>query len=151
MQIPYRGFKVTINQEKWKELSLKGKLECIGSYFTEQTAYIKRRLVDYWFGWVSVHVQDIGNTGMTPDPVYEVTIYAGRRGNGQTFSGLSKALCQRLVDEWENSEKSEFGLHISDGCISQSYDFNRYQKKQLIEQLKPVVKRQWYEDLKDES
>ena len=150
MQIPYRGFVVEIDKEKWKSLSLKKKLECVGSYFSEQAAYVRKRLVGYWLGWVSVRVQEIGNTGVTPDPVYEVAIYAGRHGDGQTFSGLSKNICQRMVDEWEDSEKKQFGLHISGGCISQRYDFSRYQKKILVDQLKPVLERQWYEDLEEE-
>lgn len=150
MQMPYRGFRVTIDKKKWKSLSLKQKLECAASYCTEQAAYIRKSLVGYWFGWISIHVQDIGNTGVTPDPVYEVTIYAGRHGDGQIFSGLSKNLCQRMVDEWKDSEKKQFRLHVFDGCISQNYDFNRYQKKLLIEQLKPVLEQQWYEDLEED-
>lgn len=44
MYIPYRGYKVTINREKWKALPAGKKLECVRSYFCKHSAYIKRRL-----------------------------------------------------------------------------------------------------------
>lgn len=150
MYIPYKGFKVTIDKEKWKNLSVMKKLRCICSYVREQSSYLKKRKENDWRGWVSVHVQDIGNTGMTPDPVYEVTIYAGHRGDGQTFSHVSKNICRQMVDEWEDSPKKQFELYLGDGCFSQSYVFNRHQRDLLIEQLKPVLERQWYEDIEDD-
>lgn len=149
MYIPYRGYRVTINHEKWQAMSVREKVECICSYFCEQSAYIKKRLKDYWCGWVNVHVQDIGNTGVKPDPVYEVSIYAGRRGSGQTFSCVSKEVCQQIVDQWENSSKKQFELYLGNGSISQSYVFNRYQRTLLIELLKPVLERQWYEETEE--
>lgn len=151
MNLPYKGYSVCINKEKWKTLSVSGKSKCIASYFREQSQYLYHRYKDYWLGWVTVNVQTIGGTGYDPEPVYEVTIWAGRKNKGQTFNMLSKDLCQYLVSSWEYNQEHHFSLSVEDGCISQSYTFNRYQKNHLIKQLKPVLEQVWYCDIEKEE
>lgn len=146
MRLPYRGFIVEIDKEKWRALSIKGKTECVASYFSEQGKYLMQKQKDYWFGWVEVRVQTIGNTGKTPDPIYEVTIYAGRRGDGQTFGKISRDLCEEIVNQLTDSQKKYFELLLVDGCFSQRYTFNRYQKRLLVESLKPLLSQEWYEE-----
>lgn len=151
MRIPYQGHSVCINKEKWNALSISGKLKCIASYCKEQSQYLYQRCKDYWLGWVIVHVQTIGGTGYDPEPVYEVTVWAGRKSKGQTFNTLSKDLCQYLVSSWEHNQEYHFSLSVEDGCISQNYTFNRYQKNHLIKQLKPILEQVWYYDIEKEE
>lgn len=152
MNLPYKGVSVRIDKKKWRILTITGKIECILSYIKEQSQYLYHKYKDDWLGWVEVRVQTIGGTGYSPDHVYELTVWAGRKRKGQTFNALSQDLCQYLVSSWEYNPAYRFSLSVEDDCISQSYTFNRYQKNCLIKQLKPVLDRVWYSDLeKDEK
>lgn len=151
----FKGYQVSINKEKFRKSSFKEKLEFLKIFFSEQSKYIYRKKKDYWIGWVDVHTQDISCTdeqGNRVSKLYEVNIYAGKNGNGQTFSGVSKETCQQIVEEWESSDKKLYGLHLSLGCgISQQYDFTKKQKDMLVAQLKPLLEREWYEQEQEDD
>lgn len=164
MVLRYCGHWVRVNKEKWKTLSFKEKLKCVGSYFAGQTEYfidclkeIPQNLKDYWIGYVNVRTQDIlcGGYG-TNEPIrkelYEVSIICGRHGDGQWFSHIDKSIVEQLVRDWEFSEKKRFQLHLDLGCgMSQNYTFSKRQKDMLIEQLKPLLDMKWYEGSREED
>lgn len=158
MVLRYCGHWVRIDKEKWKALSFKEKLKCVGSYFAGQTEYlidclkeIPKNLKDYWIGYVNVRTQDIlcggyGTDEPSHNELYEVSIICGRHGDGQWFSHIDKSIVEQLVRDWEFSDKKRFQLRLDLGCgMSQNYTFSKRQKDMLIEQLKPLLDMKWYE------
>lgn len=66
MVLRYCGHWVKIDKKKWKALSFKEKLKCVGSCFPAQAEYfidclkeVPQNLKDYWVGYVDVRTQDI--------------------------------------------------------------------------------------------
>ncbi len=164
MVLRYCGYWVRIDKEKWKALSFKEKLKCVGSYFSGQTEYfidclreIPQNLKDYWVGYVDVHTQDIfcggyGTDEPSHNELYEISIICGKHGNGQWFSHIDKSIVEQLVRDWEFSNKKRFQLHLDLGCgMSQNYTFSKYQKDMLIEELKPLLDMKWYEGSREED
>lgn len=149
MKLSYHGYSVTIDKKKWSSLSFAGKAEAIRSYLRSEFEYKKEKFHDYWVGYVSVYTNDIyvldSNNTSGHDELYEVSILAGRKGDGQTFSGIGRELIQEIVEKWESSPKKRYHLHISlGGGAYQEYTFSRKQKEMLIAQLKPLLQKKWY-------
>lgn len=158
MVLRYCGYRIRVDKEKWKALSFRDKVKCVGSYFSGQTQYlldclkeVPENLKDYWIGYVNVITKDIlcGGYG-TDEPshkeLYEISIICGKHGNGQWFSGIDKSMVEQLVRDWEFSDKKRFHLHLDLGCgMSQNYIFSKRQKDMLIKQLKPLLDMKWYE------
>lgn len=149
MQLNYRGYTVEIDVGKWKALPFKEKIQCIYEYISSEISYKAEKLKDYWIGYVNVSVQDIwcmNENGSFDDKVYKVNAVAGRFGHGQFLTDIPQETCQQMIDEWEHSEKKVFNLHLGNSFMYQEYDFSRKQKDMLIEQLKPIMEREWYID-----
>ncbi len=158
MVLRYCGYRIRVDKEKWKALSFRDKVKCVGSYFSGQTQYlldclkeVPENLKDYWIGYVNVITKDIlcGGYG-TDEPshkeLYEISIICGKHGNGQWFSSIDKSMVEQLVRDWEFSDKKRFHLHLDLGCgMSQNYIFSKRQKDMLIKQLKPLLDMKWYE------
>lgn len=158
MVLRYCGHWIRIDKDKWKSLSFKEKLKCVGSYFSGQAEYfidclkeIPQDLKDYWIGYVNVRTQDIlcggyGTDEASHNELYEISIICGKRGSGQWFSHIDKSIVEQLVRDWEFSDEKKFQLHLDLGCgMSQKYTFSKRQKDMLIEQLKPLLDMKWYE------
>lgn len=164
MVLRYCGYRIRVDKEKWKALTFKDKVKCVGSYFAGQTEYsidclkeIPQNLKNYWIGYVDVSTQDIlcGGYG-TDEPghkeLYEISIICGKHGNGQWFSHIDKSMVEQLVRDWEFSDKKRFHLHLDLGCgMSQNYIFSKRQKDMLIEQLKLLLDMKWYEGDREED
>lgn len=151
MILRYKGYWVKTDKEKMKKLSLSEKLSAFKEYFSEENKYIVKKIKDYWIGYVDVHTQDIfvcdDENRSGHNELYEISIIAGKHGRGQWFSHIGKNIVEQLVNDWEFSEKKEFELHLDLGCGAyQRYTFSKKQKDMLIEKLKPLIEKKWYEN-----
>lgn len=156
MNFKHRGHTVKLS-DKWKALSIKEKAGLIKDLVVDEWDYKKERFHDYWVGYVNVRTNTISctndKTGESQKKIYDITIHCGRNGTGQSFSHIKKDIAEELVKKWEFSDKKAFELHIDiDMGISafQEYTFTRKQKDMLIEQLKPLLEKEWYDGEEDD-
>ncbi len=141
------------DKDKWKAQSGKVKAKLIKKYFSEEVKYIIKRIKDYWIGYVEVRTQDILCGGyetnkLSHNELYAVYIICGRFNIRQRLSVIEEDIIEKFVKDWEFSEKKRFHLHLDMGYgISQDYTFSKRQKDMLIEQIKPLLEMEWYEDV----
>lgn len=152
MIIRFKGYKVKIDNEKWKEKSFKEKITIIKEYILEELEYLRDKFIYFWVGFVDIQVQDILCGGIGSDEpshtdICYITILVGRFNKGQCFSNIDKPMIEELINDWEFSNNKKFHLHIDLGCGAyQEYVFSRKQKDMLIAKLKPLLDMKWYEN-----
>ena len=149
MLLRYNGRWIKTDKEKIKQLPLSDILKAYRDYFIEETEYIAERMKNYWIGYVDVNEQEIlcGEEKPFHKELLSVSIIVGRHGDGQWFSKIGKDTVKRLVDEWEPIDKKRYELTLDLGCgFSQRYTFTRKQKNMLIDKLKPLLEKKWYEE-----
>lgn len=157
MVLRYKGHFLKINKERWRKQTFKEKLKFIKEYFSEEIKYIIEGVKDYWIGYVEVQIQDIlcggyGTDEPSHNEIYEVSIFCGRFNSGQWFSNIGKDIVERIVNDWEVSDKKRFHLHLDLGCgMSQQYIFSKKQKEDLVKKLKPLLNTKWYWDDGDDE
>lgn len=148
MKIKYKGYWVNLDLKKLIKSSWKTKKE----FFGGQIKYKIERIKDYWVGYVNVRTQNIYCCSDNPsekgiNKLYEVNIVAGRKHSGQMFNAIGKDTCKKIINDWEFCDKKSFELCLDLGCgMSQSYTFTKRQKNMLIDQLKPLLDKDWYKD-----
>lgn len=148
MKIKYKGYWVNLNLKELIKSSWKKKKE----FFGGQIEYEVERVKDYWIGYVHIRTQDIYCCSDNPNEkgtnkIYNVYISAGRKRSSQAFYAISKDVCKQLVNEWEFCDKKSFEFYLDlGGGVSQSYTFTKRQKNMLINQLKPLLDKEWYKN-----
>ena len=149
MILRYKGNWIKTSKEKMKELPLPEILKAYRDYFVEETEYIAESMKKYWIGYVDVYEQEIlcGDEKPFHKELLSVSIIAGRHGKSQWFSKIGKDMVKRLVDEWETADKKMYEFTLDLGCgFSQQYIFTRKQKNMLMDKLKPLLEKKWYEE-----
>lgn len=156
MILKYKGYWVKIDKEKLNQLSFPEKILAFKEYFSKERKFIAQKVKDYCIGYVEVRTQNIlimDDDESSHNEIFKVSIIAGRHGAGQWFSNIGKELAEQIVKDWEFSEKREYELHMdldSGYGACQRYTFSKKQKDMLVEQLKPLLEKKWYEGTLDE-
>jgi len=126
--------------------SWKDRVEVIQYIFNN----FKERFINYWFGRVSVHGQDIHDGGVKK--LYTYSIIAGQYGRGVWFSDLKGSGLFNIIEKVKQSQGNRFQLHVDYGCGAYNeYIFNKRLTRLLLDQLIELSKQEIYKDEYDED